>query len=140
MTDMHARVRKSIDSELLTGCSIWPALLKLYEDDREAFYMLAVSGYQQDPQIERLGLLARRIRNAIRMSYSFSLPSSGDAQIVTVTDSIPFDADLFPRVKQFLLEIDGKGVSGKKGKDYEGRVISKAEVQFKLGDYMKDEQ
>src|SRR5206468_726865 len=77
--------------------------------------------------------LAQRVRLAVRNSYGLVPPADGEGQVATQNGPIAVPADLFARVRQFLLEIDGKGVSVKPGKDYEGRVISEAEVRFKLG-------
>jgi len=134
MTDLLTRVREALGGEWQTGLSPWEGLIRLYEANREAFYLLALAGEQADPEIERLGLLARRVRKAVRSSYRLTPPSGGEGQIETANDRIPVEADLFPRVQRFLLEIDGKGFSEKKGKDYEGRSISEAEAMFKLGE------
>lgn len=60
-----------------------------------------------------------------RIKGSVVVPHSGRS--LTIPDS------LVDRVKEFLLEIDGKGASDKPGKDYEGLLVSEAEVRFKLG-------
>jgi hypothetical protein len=49
-------------------------------------------------------------------------------------DCLAVPAVLFPRVRQFLLEIDGKGVATDKARDCEGRPVGEAEVRFKLGE------
>jgi len=134
MTDLLTRVRKALGDQWQTSRSPWDGLIRLYEADREAFYLLACDGVQSDTEIERLGLLARRVKKAVRSSFRLAVPTGGEGQVETANDRIPVEAGLFPRVQRLLLEIDGKGVSEKKGKDYEGQPISEAEVRFKLGE------
>jgi len=134
MTDLLTRVRKALGDQWQTSRSPWDGLIRLYEADREAFYLLACDGVQSDTEIERLGLLARRVKKAVRSSFRLAVPTGGEGQVETANDRIPVEAGLFPRVQRLLLEIDGKGVSEKKGKDYEGRAISEAEARFKLGE------
>ncbi len=134
MTDLLTRVREALGGEWQADRSPWEGLIRLYEADREAFYLLACEGEQENPKIERLGLLARRVRKAVRSAYRLVPPSGGEGQVESMNDRLPVPADLFPRVQRFLLEVDGKGVSETKGKDYQGRAISEAEVRFKLGE------
>lgn len=134
MTDLEMRVRQALGDERDDTRSPWAGLIDLYETDREAFYLLALAGEQANPAVERFGSLARRVRKAIRASYRLVPPSGGEGQVETAADRLAVPADLFPRVQRFLLDVDGKGVSTDKGKDYEGRPVSDAEVRFKLGE------
>lgn len=143
MTDLHARVHKALGGDWGAGQSPWEGLIGVYEADREAFYLLSGEGVQAGTEIERLGLLARLVRKAVRSSYRLVPPTGGEGAVETATDRLAVPADLFSRVHRFLLEIDGKGVGEGKGKDYQGRSVSEAEVGFKLGeptDETRDQQ
>jgi hypothetical protein len=72
----------------------------------------------------------------VRGTYHLIPPAgaAGPAIQTSAGDSVPVPSDLFPAVRQFLLEIDGKGTSAQKGRDYEGRAVSEAEARFKLGE------
>jgi hypothetical protein len=135
MTDLSTRVRTALGNEWEASRSPWEGLIRLYESDAEVFYLLAREGLEQaDSLVEPLASLVQRIRTAIRASYRLVRTAGGDGQVETQTDRLPVPAELFSQVRQFLLEIDGKGVNERKGKDYEGRVVSEAEDWFKLGE------
>jgi hypothetical protein len=112
--------------------------MRLYEADREAFYLLACDGDRAEvaSSFRPLADLAQQVRAAVRGAFRLVSPSeaAGPAVQTSGGDSLPFPAELFPSVRQFLLEIDGKGTSAQKGRDYEGRAVSEAEVRFKLGE------
>jgi hypothetical protein len=137
MTDLTTRVRVTLGSEWDTNRSLWEGLIQLYRADPEAFYLLSCGGSDEsgDAFVGPLAALAQWIKQAVRASYTLVPPlaySEGRAESRVGRQAIP--AALFPQVRQFLLDIDGKGTSEKKGKDYEGRVVSEAEMRFKLGD------
>lgn len=134
MTDLLTRVREALRGKWQSGRSPWEGLIRLYDADREAFYLLACEGELTDPDVEPLSLLARRIRKSVRSAYRLTPPAGGEGQVETASGPIPVPAVLFPDVQDFLLKIDGKGVSTEKGKDYLGHEVSEAEVRFKLGD------
>lgn len=146
MTDLITRVRTALGADRDATRSPWAGLIRLYENDPEAFYILACDGARlptdpmdalagfRDEVVVPLAALAQRVRKAIRVSYRLTPPAGSEGQVVTQNDVLPVPSDLFPRVGQFLLEIDGKGVAEKNSKDYEGRSVSEAEVRFKMGE------
>lgn len=137
MTDLEMRVRRGLGSDWNAGLSQWEGLIRLYESDREAFYLLACDGVRDGDDVTRpLSDLAQRVRAAVRSTYSVEQQDgSEDAAIKPRSDEpLPVPRSLLARVKSFLLEIDGKGVGSRPGKDYEGRPVSEAEVRFKLGE------
>ena len=143
MKDLVTRVRTALGDEWDSSQSPWAGLIRLYESDEEGFYILACDGVAvpTDPIPAPVGIrevlpladLARRLRKAVRTSYRLLPPAGGEGQVITQDDGIAVPADLFPRVRQFLMALDDKGVSEKPGKDYEGQVVSEAEVRFHLG-------
>ena len=137
MTDLVTRVRKGLGSEWTPTHSSWAGLMRLYEADREAFYLLACDCLSDGDEVTRsLADLAQRVRAAVRSTYRIDLhDGSGNATIKTHSgETLTVPGSLFASVKSFLLEIDGKRVGDKPGKDYEGRPVSEAEVRFKLGE------
>jgi hypothetical protein len=139
MTDLNARLRAALGQDWETTRSPWEGLMRLYEADREAFYLLACDGDRAEvaSSFRPLAELAQQVRAAVRGAYRLAPPSeeaSGPAVQTSAGDSLPIPADLFPSVRQFLLDIDGKGTSATKGRDYEGRAVSEAEARFKLGE------
>jgi hypothetical protein len=138
MTDLNPRLRAALGGDWDTTRSPWEGLMKLYEVDREAFYLLACDGpgASLGATFRPLADLAQRTRAAVRATYRLVPGSRGTEPSVQtrVGDSLPIPASLLPAVEQFLLEIDGKGSAEKRGRDYEGRAVSEAEVRFKLGE------
>lgn len=134
MTDRIARVRTALGGEWNEDRSPWEGLIRLYEVDADAFYLLACDGLrgQVDSLVQPLAALAQQVRGAVRASYRLTPPTGGEGQVVTPNDRMTVPADLLPRVRQFLMDLDDKGVSEKPGKDYEGQGVSEAEVRFKL--------
>jgi hypothetical protein len=112
--------------------------MRLYEADREAFYLLACGGDSAEvaSSFRPLAELAQRIRAAVRAGYHLVPASevSGPAVQTSGGDSLPVPAELVPAVGHFLLDIDSKGTSATKGRDYDGRPVSEPEVRFKLGE------
>lgn len=144
MTDLTTRVRTALGGGWDADRSPWEGLVRLFEADADAFYLLACDGLEpaqakgasdgsDDPALAPLSNLARRVRKAVHGSYHLTPPDGGAGHVVTPHDRIVVPADVFPRVKQFLMELDDKGVSQKPGKDYQGEAVSEAEVRFKLG-------
>jgi len=137
MTDLEMRVRRGLGSDWNASLSPWEGLMRLYESDREAFYLLACDGVRDGDEVTRpLADLAQRVRAAVRSTYSVEhQDGSEDAAIKPRSgEPLPVPRPLLARVKSFLLEIDGKGAGDRPGKDYEGRPASEAEVRFKLGE------
>jgi hypothetical protein len=136
VTDLTLRARTALGSDWNFDRSPWEGLMRLFEADADAFYLLACEepAGQEDSLVGPLNVLAVRVRKAIRASYRLVPPTNGDGEVVTASDRIPIPADLFSRARQFLMELDDKGVSQKQGKDYEGEAVSEAEVRFKLGE------
>lgn len=137
MTDLEARIQSGLGSDWDPTQSPWDGLTRLYEADREAFYLLACDGLSSggDEITRPLADLARQVHFAVRGTYRIEQNSGGEAVIKPrsgATFLVP--GHLVARVKQLLLEIDGKGSSDRPGKDYEGRPVSEAEVRFKLGE------
>jgi hypothetical protein len=118
--------------------------MRLYEADREVFYLLACDGARSGlaSSFFPLAELAQQIRAIVRGGYRLAAPSERAGPVVqsSAEGSLPVPAELFPSVRQFLLEIDAKGTSATKGRDYEGRAVSEAEVRFKLGEPGEREQ
>jgi hypothetical protein len=135
MTDLNVRVRTALGSEWSSDRPAWEGLLRLFEADADAFYLLACEelGGQEDSLVHPLHAFARGVRAAIRVSYRLVPPTNGDGQVVTTNDRMTVPADLFLRVQWFLMDLDDKGVSERPGKDYEGVVVSEAKARFKLG-------
>ncbi len=135
MTNLTTRVHTALGSDWDATRSPWEGLMRLFEVDADAFYLLACEelAEQGDSLVQPLNALAHRVRKAIRASYRLVPPADGEGQVVTATDRMAVPTALFPRVLRLLMELDDKGVSQKRGKDYEGEVISEAEIRFKLG-------
>lgn len=71
MTDLDMRVRRGLGNDWNAALSPWEGLMRLYESDREAFYMLACDGVRDGDAITRpLADLAKRVRAAVRATYS----------------------------------------------------------------------
>ncbi len=137
MTDLETRVREGLGSDWTPAHSLWEGLMRLYEADREAFYLLACDGLSAGDEVTRpLADLAQRLRAAVRCTYVIEDQGSGGDGVIKprLGEPLAVPISLIPTVKRFLLEIDGKGLSDKPGKDYEGRPVSEAEVRFKLGE------
>ncbi len=138
MKDLQSRVLSGLGADWDSTRSPWDGLMRLYEADREAFYLLACDGLSDDGDelSKPLADLAQEVRSAVRDTYRIEQQTgSGEAIIKTRSGaSLSVPSPLVARVKQFLLEIDGKGSSDRSGKDYEGRPVSEAEVRFKLGE------
>jgi hypothetical protein len=138
MTDLQTRVLRGLGSDWDSGNSLWEGLMRLYEADREAFYLLACEGLSDngDELTQLLADLARQVRSAVRGTYRFEQHGDSGETVIKPRSgaSLSIPDHLVARVKRFLLEVDGKGSSDRPGKDYEGRPVSEAEVQFKLGE------
>ena len=137
MTDLEMRVRRGLGSDWSAALSPWEGLMRLYEADREAFYLLACDGVRDGDEVIRpLAHLAQRVRAAVRGTYRVEQQAGSENAAIKPHSGEPLavPGSLLARVKSFLLEIDGKGTSGTPGKDYEGRPASEAEVRFKLGE------
>ena len=137
MTDLATRVRDGLGNDWDATPSPWEGLMKLYEADREAFYLLAREGADETDQSMRpLADLARRVHAAVQSTYR--IEQSGEDGLAAVKtrsgEPLTVPGRLLPRVKSFLLEIDGKRSSNEPGSDYQGRPVSEAEVWFKLSD------
>ncbi len=138
MTDLQTRVHSGLGSDWDSAQSPWEGLMRLYEADREALYLLACDGLGGggDEVTRPLADLARQVRSAVRGTYRVEQhDGSGESVIKPRSgETLSVPDHLVARVRQFLLEIDGKGSSDRAGKDYEGRPVSEAEVRFKLGE------
>jgi hypothetical protein len=137
MTDLETRVHIGLGSEWDSTRSPWEGLMRLYEADREAFYLLACDGVRDGDEVTRpLAEFAQRVRAAVRSTYRVHKQDGSENAAIKPLSGEPLAVPTFllARVKSFLLEIDGKGASGTPGKDYEGRSASEAEVRFKLGE------
>src|SRR4051812_10504482 len=71
MTDLGTRVRNGLGSDWDSARLPWEGLIRLYEADREAFYLLACDGLQGDQDEVTLPLaeLAQKVRSAVRGTY-----------------------------------------------------------------------
>jgi hypothetical protein len=137
MTDLNTRVRDALGGEWDASRSLWEGLFRLYRAEPELFYLLACDGPVDglEATFRPLADFAPRVRRAVRTTYRLPSPVRGQPTAVqTKDDSLPVPPELFSAVQQFLLEIDGKGATEQKGRDYEGRAVSEAEARFKLGD------
>jgi hypothetical protein len=116
--------------------SPWSELMRLFEADREAFYLLGchAGGPGADPRTQQLAALAGDVRAAIAESYEF-VPQEGGATLTTHRGKKTFvPAELVKPVAEFLRAVDGKTSDDGPGRDFVGQVASEAEVAFKLGD------
>ena len=118
--------------------SPWSALMALYRDNREAFYILACDGVgdEADETVRKLADLANRIRFVVRSTYQIE-PGNSASEAVLISragDTLSLPAESVPDIKRFLLEVDGKTDSSVPGKDFIGTQVSEAEARFKLGD------
>jgi len=116
--------------------SPWSELMRLFESDREAFYLMACHGGGPDagPRAQQLAALAGDVRSAIAESYEF-VPQEGGAAITTYRGKKTFvPAELVKPVTEFLRAVDGKASNDGGGRDFIGAAVSEAEVTFKLGD------
>lgn len=116
--------------------STWPELMRLFEADREAFYLLAChgGGPGADPRTQQLAALAGRVRSAIAETYAF-VPHDDGATLTTNRGTKTFiPAEVVERVAEFLRSVDGKTSGDGPGRDFIGQAVSEAEVTFKLGD------
>src|SRR5262245_44203578 len=97
--DLIARVRAALGADWDVGISVWAGLIRLYESDPEAFYLLACDGVEppSDPMVALAGFrevvvplaaLAQRIRKAVRASYRLAPPGGGEGSVVTQNDAI----------------------------------------------------
>lgn len=116
--------------------SPWPELMRLFDADREAFYLLAThgAGPGADPRTQQLAALADDVRSAIAETYEFVPQESGAAITTYHGKKILVPADLIKPVAEFLRMVDGKTSDDGPGRDFIGEVVSEAEVRFKLGD------
>ena len=66
MTNLETRVRKGLGSEWTPTHSSWEGLMRLYEADREAFYLLACDGLSDGDEVtfSPLADLAHRVRTS----------------------------------------------------------------------------
>jgi hypothetical protein len=138
MKDLQSQVRSVLGGDWDSSHSPWEGLMRLYETDREVFYLLACGGLGDgvDEVTRPLADLARQVRTAVRGTYRIDQASGNSEAVITPRSgaTIAVPGHLVAKVKRFLLEIDGKGSSDKPGTDYEGRPVSEAEVRFKLGE------
>lgn len=114
----------------------WPEVMRLYDADREAFYLLAChgAGPGADPRMQQLAALATRVRSAVAESYEL-VPQEGGANLTTYRGTKTFiPEDVVKQVAEFLRAVDGKTSGGGPGRDFIGERVSEAEVSFKLGD------
>src|SRR4051812_24353566 len=114
MTDLNTRVHAALGGDWEPTRPPWEELIRLYRADREAFYLLACGGHVAplDEAVRPLGDLAQKVRAAVRSTYRV-VAEAGAASATLLSragDSLSVPAELLPAVKQFLLEIDGKGV------------------------------
>ena len=110
--------------------------MRLFETDREAFYLLATNGLPGEAasELQQVVDLAAGVRMAVRESYWIQ-PSSTGADVVAYSGNrLPIPERLIEPVREFLRTIDGKTTDTRFGKDYEGSEITEAEMRFKLGD------
>ncbi|MBI2806631.1 MAG: hypothetical protein HYX68_16745 [Planctomycetes bacterium] len=138
MNPTEIRVRSALEKTGSSSLSAWPALMALYRSDREAFYLLACDGVndEADANLRALADLANRIRFVVRSTYQIE-PGGSTSEACLLSrsgDNLSLPAQMVPDIKRFLLEVDGKGVSTVQGKDFVGTPISEAEARFKLGD------
>ena len=71
MTDLQSRVRSGLGGDWDSTHSPWEGLMRLYEADREAFYLLACDGLNDggDEVTRPMADLAREVRSAVRGTY-----------------------------------------------------------------------
>lgn len=116
--------------------SAWAELMRVFEGDRDVFYLLAShgGGPGADPRTQQLTALAGDVRTAISESYEF-VPKEDGADLTTYRGKKTFvPAELVKRVAEFLRNADGKTSGGGPGRDFLGEAVTEAEVTFKLGD------
>ncbi len=137
MTDLQTRVRSGLGSDWVSTRSPWEGLVRLYEVDREAFYLLACEDLEGggDELTRPLADLAARVRSAVRGTFRMEQDSTSGEAVLKLRSggSLPVPGPLAASVKRFLQQIDGKGSSDSPGSDYVGRPVSEAEVRFKVG-------
>src|SRR3954467_5913890 len=95
MTDLEMRVRRGLGSDWNAGLSPWEGLMRPYESDREAFYLLACDGGRDGDEGTRpraalareevprpLAARARRVRAAVRGTYGVGQQDGGEAAAI----------------------------------------------------------
>ncbi len=129
MTTLEQRVQAALGNR---KTSQWEDLIRLFERDSEAFYLLACDG--ADEPFQDLASLARDIRLAVQESFEIQ-PNEPGAILVTASGkTIVVPHGYLSQVIQFLRAVDGKRTADGPGKDYVGESVSEAEMRFKLGD------
>jgi hypothetical protein len=111
--------------------------MELFRRDREAFYLLGCDGVRGTARenVRQLAELAKQLREVVRSTFQIRSTETGAAVLESASgDTIAIPQDSVGEVSRFLREIDGKGTTNTKGKDYEGTEVSEAELRFKLGE------
>lgn len=133
-TTLNERISSAIQGA--DSSSPWAELMRLFEVDREAFYLLACHGAWPGagPRSQQLAALAGDVRTAVSKTYEF-VPQEDGANIVVYRGKTTFvPAEFVKPVAEFLRAVDGKASREGPGRDFVGEVVSEAEVSFKLGD------
>jgi hypothetical protein len=136
-------------TERLEQCGQRPSSLKtlfeLYTTDRECFFELATTGVSDEAPswIRSLAQLAAEVRSMVRQGFE-SHPRGNRVQIRSRRHSYMIGSEDASAIMDFLHELNGTALVNTKGRDYAGRHITKAEVEFKVGKLpeplMSDEQ
>ena len=131
MSELLNRINSVIGN---TNTEPWQALLALHSSDPEAFYELACLQQFCDvpTSVEAIAKLARQVRIAVWQSYQFEPTADGARLVVYDGPIIPIPGEIALRVKEFLRVVSGKTTSDTPGKDFLGREVSDAELQFKI--------
>lgn len=134
MTPIEHRVAAALNGQ--DDASPWESLSRLFERDREAFFLLACLTEVGDlsGRTRQLAEYAAFLRRAVRETYQIESSDRGASITVATGESRAIPSELTQEIAVLLRRIDGKETTETPGKDYEGRVISEAEACFKLGD------
>ena len=115
-------------------------LMKLYANDHDAFFDLAVAGVPDaaPPWAREIAELAAVVRRFVR--YGFRLDET-TKQIIGAGKSLYLGDSEFAGAREFLKVLAGAVQSSKPGRDYVGAEISAAEIRFAVGteeEYLAD--
>ncbi|MFN0168667.1 MAG: hypothetical protein ACKV22_19765 [Bryobacteraceae bacterium] len=133
MAEMQSRPFESLEGLHLD--ETLESLVQVHSKDPELFFLLATE--RVDPSAMRdvsgLSMLAHTVCDIVIHGYEISLTPT-QAELRGGGRTIRFNRESADQVRLFLRAINGVRRGELGGKDYRGRVASKAEIAFLLGD------